>query len=158
MVKMKLKENCYDTLSVELEKSDGPFSKTSNVMLAFDLMEKGELMSSNQVTKVNLINLIKVLCSKLELAEENEEEQEAENEVTENSDKNEEKVSKSIPSNAQNVTQNSQEICKFYRVGKCIHGKSVKTPEKTGKICAYNHPQTCRKFELFGNKRKRVQN
>ena len=157
---MKLKEKCYDILKAELDKSDGPFSKTSNVMLALDLMEKGELMSSNQVTKANLINLIKVLCSQLEWTEESEEEFQTENEVTETSsgDKNEEKVSKIIPSNAQSVTKNSQEICRFYRAGKCVHGKSGKTPDKTGKICAFSHPQTCRKFELFGNKRKRVQN
>ena len=91
---MKLKEKCYDILKAELDKSDGPFSKTSNVMLALDLMEKGELMSSNQVTKANLINLIKVLCSQLELTEESEEEFQTENEVTEtsSSDKNEAKV------------------------------------------------------------------
>ena len=91
MVKMKLKENCYDIFKAKLEKSDETFSKASNVMLAIDLIEKGELMSSNQVTKANLIDLIKVLCS--QLAEENEEELHIENAITENTsgDKNEKK-------------------------------------------------------------------
>ena len=52
------------------------------------------------------------------------------------------------------MTINSQEICRFYRAGKCVHGKSGKTPDNTGKICAFSHPQTCRKFELYGNKEK----
>ena len=74
-MKMKLKDNFYELLKTELVKKEehGPFSKTSNVMLALDLMEKGDLMSSNQVTKSNLINLVKVLCMQLEWTEETEE-------------------------------------------------------------------------------------
>ena len=52
------------------------------------------------------------------------------------------------------MIKSSQEICKFYRAGKCNHGTSGKTSDKTGKICAYSHPQTCKKFELYGNKEK----
>ena len=52
----------------ELTKNQGPFSKTGNVMLALDQIAKGEDL--NQVTKQHLINIMKVLCTKLEWTEE----------------------------------------------------------------------------------------
>ena len=56
--------------------------------------------------------------------------------------------------NNQFVTKNSEKICKFYRSGKCKHGKSGKKPDQNGKTCDFSHPQTYKKFELFGYKEK----
>ena len=70
MMKMKLNENGSKTLSEVLSQSDGPFSKTLNVMLALELMEKGTELASNQVTKLHLANIIKALCAHLEWTEE----------------------------------------------------------------------------------------
>ena len=65
---LKLNEQGYDILKDELTKCEGPFSKTQNVMLALDLMAKGEELT--QVTKAHLSNIIKVLCVKLRWNEE----------------------------------------------------------------------------------------
>ena len=67
---MKLKEDCYELLKTELENSEGPFSKTDNVMLVFDIMAKNEELTLTEVTIVHLANIIKVLCSKLKWNEE----------------------------------------------------------------------------------------
>ena len=72
---LKLNEQGYDILKEELSKNEATFSKTTNVMLAFDLMAKGEELSSTQVTKAHLANIIKILCNKLKWNEEPEEEQ-----------------------------------------------------------------------------------
>ena len=72
---LKLNEQGYDILKEELSKNEATFSKTTPVMLAFDLMAKGEELSSTQVTKAHLANIIKILCNKLKWNEEPEEEQ-----------------------------------------------------------------------------------
>ena len=77
---MKLNSQGYDILQEELSKNEGPFSKTHNVMLALDLMAKGEELTSTQVTKAHLANIIKILCNKLKWNEEPEENQNSENE------------------------------------------------------------------------------
>ena len=147
---MKLKEEGYNILRSELSKKDGPFSKTSNVMLAVDLMEKGEEILSNQVTKVHLTNIIKVLCTQLEWTEESNEVPQIKNDTVEHASevKNEDNE---IVTNTQNKP-NSQDICKFYRSGKCQYGKTGKKIDKFGKTCSFSHPQTCKKFENYGYK------
>ena len=57
--------------------------------------------------------------------------------------------------NAQNVTK---EICKYYKNGKCHYGKSGKKMDKRGKICAFSHPITCKKFDNFGFKENGCKN
>ena len=74
-MKLKLNDQGYDILKDELSENAATFSKTTNVMLAFDLMAKGEELSSTQVTKAHLANIIKILCNKLKWNEEPEEEQ-----------------------------------------------------------------------------------
>ena len=56
--------------------------------------------------------------------------------------------------NVKNVIKNSEKICKFYKSGNCQDGKTGKKPDHNGKTCDFNHPPTCRKFELFGYKEK----
>ena len=56
---LKLNEEGYDILKDELTKNVGPFSKTTNVMLALDLMATGEDLTN--VTKAHLANIIKIL-------------------------------------------------------------------------------------------------
>jgi len=64
---MNLKENSYKNLKEQLDKLETQFSKSDNKMLAFDLISKGEM--TTQVTKVHLINIIKVLCKNLDWTE-----------------------------------------------------------------------------------------
>ena len=51
---LKLNEEGYNILKDELTKHIGPFSTTSNVMLALDLMALGEELISTKVTKTHL--------------------------------------------------------------------------------------------------------
>ena len=67
---MKLNEKGSKTLKEVLNQSDGPFSKSPNVMLALELMERGQELASNQVTKVHLANIIKAICNHSEWTEE----------------------------------------------------------------------------------------
>ena len=55
---MKLNENGSKILRDLLTQNEGPFSKSENVMLALDLMEKGTELASNQVTKLHLSNIV----------------------------------------------------------------------------------------------------
>ena len=50
------------------------------------------------------------------------------------------------------MERKSTKICKFYKSGKCRHGKSGRTTDQNGKICEFTHPPTCKKFEFFGYK------
>ena len=84
-MKLKLNEQGYDLLKEELSENEATFSKTTNVMVAFDLMAKGEELSYTQVTKAHLANIIKILCNKLKWNEEPEEEQDFENQVEKDS-------------------------------------------------------------------------
>ena len=64
---MKLNEQGYNILKDELNKNEEmSFSKTSNVMLAIDLMAQGEEITSTQVTKANLANIIKIQKIKID--------------------------------------------------------------------------------------------
>ena len=146
---MKLKEDSYAILKSVLDSSELPFSKSTNSMLAFDLLEKGDLMSSNQVTKINLVNIIKILCEQLDWTLESEEKIESENVTNGNSLDETNLEIKSVPTSAQTVVKNLQDVCKFYRSGHCQHGRSGKKVID-GKSCAFLHPQICKKFEMFG--------
>ena len=140
-----MNEQGYDILKDELTKNEGSFSKTTNFMLAIDLMSKGEELASTQVTKANLANIIKILCNKLKLNEEPEEDQDFETKDTNISPKENEEEGSTTQSNVNSVIKNSEKVCKFYRKGSCKHGKS-------GKSFVYSHPLTCKKFEFFGYK------
>ena len=56
--------------------------------------------------------------------------------------------------NQENHTEETQkkDVCKFYKNGKCRFGKSGKKPDQQGKVCSFSHPQTCKTFEIYGNK------
>ena len=124
-------------------------------MLALDLMAQGEELISTKVTKAHLANIIKVLCFKLKWNEDPMDiEEKSSIESTEEKNSIETNDDKEIHSNAQNEVKNSEKICKFYRVGKCQHGKTGKKPNSAGKTCEYSHPPTCKKFELFGYQEK----
>ena len=91
-------------------------------------MAKGEELSSTQVTKAHLANIIKILCNKLKWNEEPEEEQNFENQV-ENDTNESTKVNEDEESNSNVNTErkDSEKTCKFFKVGKCKHGKSGKS-------------------------------
>ena len=66
-MKMKLNERGSKALKEVLSGQNlGPFSKNDNVMLALELMEKGQELASNQITKVHLTNIIKAICTHFE--------------------------------------------------------------------------------------------
>ena len=54
--------------------------------------------------------------------------------------------------------KNLQNVCKFYRSGKCIHGMSGKSHDKRGNICPFDHPEICKKYKLYENTEKVCQN
>ena len=136
---MKLNEDGYENLKEELTKKEGPFSRTDNVMLAFDLIEKGEDLSSGLVTKSHLINIIKVLCSKLDWTEEQEEQEEIK---TEEPAQEQNEENKEVKTNAKSAIRNSEQICKFYKNGNCHYGRSGKKIDKQGRMCSFSHPIT----------------
>ena len=41
---------------------------------------------------------------------------------------------------------------KYYRCGKCKHGRSGNKPDKSGNTCPFKHPQTCKIYEMYGYK------
>ena len=69
-MKIKLNDKESKTLKEVLIQSEGPFSKNTNVMLAMELMEKGQELALNQITKVHLTNIVKAICPHLEWTEE----------------------------------------------------------------------------------------
>ena len=154
-MKLKLNEQGYDVLKDKLtnSESEGPFSKTTNAMLALDLMVKGQELTLTQVTKAHLANIIKILCTKLKWKEKPEKETVSENEnLTNSTNVNGEKEKEETHSNGNFAPKKSEKICQFYRKGKCRHGRSGKTKDQNGKSCEYSHPPTCKKFELYGYK------
>ena len=151
-MKLKLNDQGYDILKDELSKNEGTFSKTTNVMLAFDLMENEEELTSTQVTKAHLANIIKILCNKLKWIEEPEDLQNCENEVKTDAKRDIKKTDEENHSNVKHEEKNSEKVCKFYKTGKCKYGRSGRNKDQNGKSCDFMHPQTCKKFELFGYK------
>ena len=147
---MNLKENSYKNLKEQLDKLETQFSKSDNKMLAFDLISKGEM--TTQVTKVHLINIIKVLCKNLDWTED--EQMETLDNIEENQEEESPGNSSVQPgnSNVQLVRKELKNgVCKFFKSGNCKHGKSGKTPDNSGKKCSFDHPQLCKKHELFGD-------
>ena len=108
-------------------------------MLALDLIEKGEDLSSGLVTKSHLINIIKFLCSKLDWTEEQEGQEEIKIEEP-SQEQNEE--NKQVKTNAKSVIRNSEQICKFYKNDNCHNGRSGKKIDKQGRMCSFSHPIT----------------
>ena len=157
--KMKLNEVGYKSLKDELIKNEnyGPFSKTPDIMLALDLLAKGET-NSNQVTKAHLYNIIKVLCTHLEWNEEETEEKITKSDITENQDESSSLSNANVLSNNSQESKNSQEICKFYKSSNCKHGRSGKKLDSNGKAYAFSHPPLCKKFEMHGYKKERCKN
>ena len=150
---LKLNEQGYDILKDELTKYEGSFSKTQNVMLALDLMARGEDISSTQVNKVHLANIIKFLCIKLKWNEEPVDMKSLENKTKNSDDSTQagEEIEK-INTNVSLVMKHSEIICNFYKRGKCKYGKSGRTKDQNGKVCEFSHPPTCKRFELYGFK------
>ena len=117
---LKLNEEGYNILKDELTKHIGPFSTTSNVMLALDLMAVGEDLVSTKVTKAHLANIIKVLCFKLKW---NEDPMENEKNSIENTDekifientveKNSIENTEEVHTNANSGEKNSEKIVNF---------------------------------------------
>ena len=54
--------------------------------------------------------------------------------------------------NQKNLTEETQKIdvCKFYKNWKCRFGKTGKKPDWQGKVCLFSHPQTYKRFEMYG--------
>ena len=137
LLKMKVKDDSYPIFKEELKKMEekyGPFSKNDNIMHVFDMMKEGK--NPNQANKEHLLNLIKVLCKKLDIVEE----------VTEDSSENHDDDNNARSTNPE-PNDKQETICKFYEKKNCKYGRS-------GKDCTYQHPPPCKKFEMFGNEEK----
>ena len=170
---LKIGDDAFETLNdiFTNQKEFGPFVKGSDpndLKVALMMMSKGTEVSS-KLNKEHLNNIAKAFLMHLRLAEkvqieddqsnsiQSEIKEMAEEDVIENnqSDKTGEK---SEP--AKNIKQekkNLQNVCKFYRAGKCIYGMSGKNRDKRGNICPYEHPEICKKYKMFEDKEKGCQ-
>ena len=108
-------------------------------MLAFKLMENGE-EQSNQVKHQKPYTHFE---RTEDLTEQNKTEKRIKDDSTE--DENDKR-------DVQDVKNSSENICKFYSLGKCKFGRTGKTPDKNGKTCEFSHPITCKMFKLFDNR------
>ena len=158
----------------------GPFSKDgdqSDVLVAIRAMETGGEMKSSKVKKEHLSNIIKALIAHQNWAEKFDQTNEADvteqignengSEINNVEDDQDEEIEddqsdqigeKSEP--AKNIKQERkflQNVCKFYRAGKCIYGMSGKNRDKRGNICPYEHPEICKKYKMFEDKEKGCQ-
>jgi hypothetical protein len=124
---------------------------------------------SSKLNKEHLNNIVKAFLMHLRLAEKVEIKDDqsnsiqseingmAEEEVIED-DQSDKIGEKSEP--AKNIKQERkilQNVCKFYRAGKCIYGMSGKSRDKRGNICPYEHPEICKKYKMFEDKEKGCQ-
>jgi hypothetical protein len=184
-VKMKIKLNddgvkvIQEILTTQFNQF-GPFSKDgdqSDVLVAIRAMETGGEMKSNKVKKEHLSNIIKALIAHQNWAEKFDQTNEADvteqignengSEINNVEDDQDEEIEddqsdqigeKSEP--AKNIKQERkilQNVCKFYRAGKCIYGMSGKSRDKRGNICPYEHPEICKKYKMFEDKEKGCQ-
>ena len=172
-IRIKIGDDKFETLNdiFTNQKEFGPFVKGSDpndLKLALMMMSKGTEVSS-KLNKEHLINIVKAFLMHLRLAEKVEIEDDqsnsiqseingmAEEEVIED-DQSDKIGEKSEP--AKNIKQERkilQNVCKFYRAGKCIYGMSGKNRDKRGNICPYEHPEICKKYKMFEDKEKGCQ-
>jgi hypothetical protein len=174
-IRIKIGDDKFETLNdiFTNQREFGPFVKGSDpndLKLALMMMSKGTEVSS-KLNKEHLNNIVKAFLMHLRLAEKVEVEIEddqsnsiqpeikemaEENVIEDNqSDKSGEK---SEP--AKNIKQekkNLQNVCNFYRAGKCIYGMSGKNRDKRGNICPYEHPEICKKYKMFEDTEKGCQ-
>ena len=110
---MKLNEKGTNALREVLSgQNQGPFSKNENAMLALELMEKGQELSSNQITKVHLSNIIKAICIHMEWTEEITEQ---ENDTIIQNEKIEEE--ENSPTNVDTQVKNSEKNMQVFQSG-----------------------------------------
>jgi hypothetical protein len=172
-IRIKIGDDKFETLNdiFTNQKEFGPFVKGSDpndLKLALMMMSKGTEVSS-KLNKEHLNNIVKAFLMHLRLAEkveikddqsnsiQSEIKEMAEEEVIED-DQSDKTGEKSEP--AKNIKQERkilQNVCKFYRVGKCIYGMSGKNRDKRGNICPYEHPEICKKYKMFEDKEKGCQ-
>ena len=172
-IRIKIGDDKFETLNdiFTNQKEFGPFVKGSDpndLKLALMMMSKGTEVSS-KLNKEHLNNIVKAFLMHLRLAEKVEIKDDqsnsiqseingmAEEEVIED-DQSDKTGEKSEP--AKNIKQERkilQNVCKFYRVGKCIYGMSGKNRDKRGNICPYEHPEICKKYKMFEDKEKGCQ-
>lgn len=172
-IRIKIGDDKFETLNdiFTNQKEFGPFVKGSDpndLKLALMMMSKGTEVSS-KLNKEHLNNIVKAFLMHLRLAEKVEIEDDqsnsiqseikemAEEEVIED-DQSDKTGEKSEP--AKNIKQERkilQNVCKFYRAGKCIYGMSGKNRDKRGNICPYEHPEICKKYKMFEDKEKGCQ-
>ena len=172
-IRIKIGDDKFETLNdiFTNQKEFGPFVKGSDpndLKLALMMMSKGTEVSS-KLNKEHLINIVKAFLMHLRLAEKVEIEDDQSNsiqsEINEMAEENvieddqSDKIGeKSEP--AKNIKQERkilQNVCKFYRAGKCIYGMSGKNRDKRGNICPYEHPEICKKYKMFEDKEKGCQ-
>ena len=172
-IRIKIGDDKFETLNdiFTNQKEFGPFVKGSDpndLKLALMMMSKGTEVSS-KLNKEHLNNIVKAFLMHLRLAEkveikddqsnsiQSEIKEMAEEEVIED-DQSDKTGEKSEP--AKNIKQERkilQNVCKFYRVGKCIYGMSGKNRDKRGNICPYEHPEICKKYKMFEDTEKGCQ-
>ena len=172
-IRIKIGDDKFETLNdiFTNQKEFGPFVKGSDpndLKLALMMMSKGTEVSS-KLNKEHLNNIVKAFLMHLRLAEkveikddqsnsiQSEIKEMAEEEVIED-DQSDKTGEKSEP--AKNIKQERkilQNVCKFYRAGKCIYGMSGKNRDKRGNICPYEHPEICKKYKMFEDKEKGCQ-
>jgi hypothetical protein len=172
-IRIKIGDDKFETLNdiFTNQKEFGPFVKGSDpndLKLALMMMSKGTEVSS-KLNKEHLNNIVKAFLMHLRLAEKVEIKDDqsksiqseingmAEEEVIED-DQSDKTGEKSEP--AKNIKQERkilQNVCKFYRAGKCIYGMSGKNRDKRGNICPYEHPEICKKYKMFEDKEKGCQ-
>ena len=149
-IRMAFKEEAIEAFKEELinNKSEGPFcNKTKNEMFVIQSLREGKI--GNQQTKDHLLNIIKVLCKKLDWLKESEETDDTRNTSPGTSNNQEEEtIDNDIP----------MTICKFYQSGNCKFGRSGKKSDRSGKICQFSHPPICKKFENYGYKKEGCRN
>lgn len=170
---LKIGDDNFETLNdiFTNQREFGPFVKGSDpndLKLALMMMSKGTEVSS-KLNKEHLNNIVKAFLMHLRLAEKVEIKDDqsnsiqseingmAEEEVIED-DQSDKIGEKSEP--AKNIKQERkilQNVCKFYRAGKCIYGMSGKNRDKRGNICPYEHPEICKKYKMFEDKEKGCQ-
>ena len=172
-IRIKIGDDKFETLNdiFTNQKEFGPFVKgadPNDLKLALMMMSKGTEVSS-KLNKEHLINMVKAFLMHLRLAEKVEIEDDQSNSIqSEINEMAEENVieddqsdktgEKSEP--AKNIKQERkilQNVCKFYRAGKCIYGMSGKNRDKRGNICPYEHPEICKKYKMFEDKEKGCQ-
>ena len=141
---MKFNEEAIEELKKNFEADE---------LETIDILISGKI-KFNSIKKVHLETFKKVihyLSKKLSWNEDEEHLEDQNDEFKDASETtNDNEENDKTDTNVQDVKKSSEKIvsdrtCKFFKRGKCKFGKS-------GKSCEFKHPQTCKKFTLFGYK------